>query len=90
MISSVLAATAVAQLAPLVAQWLEHRDQNAERADAEAFRRWLEIEAFPLLLEQSDQALHSIIGLKADEKERYDTLLTHVVAIRCRWLPQTA
>lgn len=36
----------------------------------------------PRLLEQSDQALRSIVGLKADEKERYDTLLTHVVAIR--------
>lgn len=81
MIDPISAALTVSQLAPLVAQWLEHRSQRAERDDADAFRQWLQNEAFPRLLEQSEQALQSIAGLKAAEKERFDTILEHLVAI---------
>ena len=81
---------AVAPLFALFAEYLKTREDQAARIDADAFRQWLEREAFPRLLEQSEQALRSIVGLKADEKERYDILLEHVRAIRAAVVPNTA
>jgi hypothetical protein len=72
----------VATLSALCAEYLKTREERHERVDADAFRQWLHDDVFPRLLEQSAQALESITGLKAAEKERFDTLLGHLLAIR--------
>jgi hypothetical protein len=59
----------VATLSALCAEYLKTREERHERVDADAFRQWLHDDVFPRLLEQSAQALESITGLKAAEKE---------------------
>jgi hypothetical protein len=72
----------IATGASLAADFMKVRLERGESFDTDAFQRWLQTEAFPQLLAQSDQTLHSLISLKASQHERYHELLDHVVAIR--------
>jgi hypothetical protein len=72
----------IATGASLVADFLKERQERGESIDAKAFRDWLEHQAFPRLLANSNQTLQSVISIKADHHERYNELLRHVLAIR--------
>lgn len=74
----------------LAADFLKLRLERGESCDSIAFQNWLKNEAFPQLLEQSDQTLRSLISLKASQHERYNELLDHVVAIRRAVVEPTA
>jgi len=73
---------AIAPLFALFAEYLKTREDRDARIDADAFKQWLEQEAFPRLLAESSQTLQTLIGLKAAEKERFDTILEHLLALR--------
>jgi len=72
----------IATGASLAADFMKARLERGESFDTDAFQQWLQREAFPHLLAQSDQTLRSLISLKASQHERYEELLDHVVAIR--------
>ena len=59
----------------LAAEFLKTRKEQAGSLNADDFRNWLEREAFPLLLQNSDQLLASVIAMKAQNTEQYQTMI---------------
>jgi len=74
----------------MCAEFFKTQQERNARVDSDSFRQWLQDELFPRLLEQSDKALTSIISLKANEKERFEVILGHLVAIRAAVAEPTA
>lgn len=72
----------VAQLASFVADFFTARKSRADAATAEEFRQWLEREAFPRLLNQSDQAMTTLLSLKANQREQFDQIMGLLQQIR--------
>ena len=59
----------------LAAEFLKTRKEQAGSLNADDFRNWLEREVFPLLLQNSDQLLASVISMKAQNTEQYQTMI---------------
>ena len=68
--------------AVLAANYLGEVARRKGTHSTEAFQAWLESTAFPVLREQAEQTLKSVISLKANDAEQYQTLLGHLLAIR--------
>ena len=66
----------------LAATYMKSRDDRRESANADDFKAWLRDNIFPRLLEQSDQTLKTVICAKARQRDQYDTMLGHLIAIR--------
>lgn len=72
----------VAQLASFVGDFFTTRKSRTDAATAEEFREWLEREAFPRLLNQSDQAMTTLLSLKANQREQFDQIMGLLKQIR--------
>jgi hypothetical protein len=71
----------IASGAALAAEFLKVRGDRHEAVDAKAFRHWLEHDAMPRLMQNSDGILHAVATLKATNQERFDQIQALLVDI---------
>jgi len=68
--------------ASLAADFLKAHEHRTGSQATKEFETWLKEEVFPALIARSEQALKTVVSLKAHHHQQYETLLEHILAIR--------
>lgn len=71
---TVIISNLVAATAPLFAEFMKTRGERAEAATQQEFQKWLE-QAVPQLITNSEKIFASLISLKANNAEQYQTII---------------
>lgn len=71
---TVVISNLVAATAPLFAEFMKTRGERAEAATQQEFQKWLE-QAVPQLITNSEKIFASLISLKANNAEQYQTII---------------